>query len=169
MTTVRSSLARDVATVGTATLLSRLLGFVRDVGIAAVLGAGMTSDAFFAAMLIPNLFRRLLSEGALNAAFVPTWMRIGAHGGSDETQRFAEETFGAVLVGLGLLVLIATLLAPLLVHAVAPGFKIADQRFALAVSYLRIALPYVTIAGLVAVAAAVLNAQGCGSVRAAYL
>src|SRR3954469_15401089 len=62
------SLARDVTTVGTATLLSRLLGFFRDVGIAAVLGAGVLSDAYFAALQIPNLFRRLLAEGALNSA-----------------------------------------------------------------------------------------------------
>jgi putative peptidoglycan lipid II flippase len=72
------SLARDVATVGTATLLSRLLGFIRDAGIAAVLGAGVLSDAFFASFLIPNLFHRLLAEGALNAAFVPPWLRLRA-------------------------------------------------------------------------------------------
>ena len=65
------SLARDVTTVGSATLASRLLGFARDMGIAAVLGAGVLSDAFFAVLQIANLFRRLLAEGALNAAFVP--------------------------------------------------------------------------------------------------
>ena len=70
------SLARDVTTVGTATLASRLLGFVRDAGIAAILGAGVLSDAYFAALQIPNLFRRLLAEGALNSAFVPMWIRI---------------------------------------------------------------------------------------------
>jgi putative peptidoglycan lipid II flippase len=162
MATVGSSLARNVATVGTATLLSRLLGFVRDLGIAAVLGAGVASDAFFAAMLIPNLFRRLLSEGALNPAFVPTWMRLRAGGEPDAPRRFAEEAFGMVMAVLGYAALICTLLAPLLVHLVAPGFGVAagDHRFGLAITYFRIALPYVTIAGLVAVAAATLNAEG---------
>jgi putative peptidoglycan lipid II flippase len=75
------SLARDVTTVGGATLLSRLIGFFRDVGIAAVLGAGGLADAYFAALQIPNLFRRLLAEGALNAAFVPMWLRIKAESG----------------------------------------------------------------------------------------
>ena len=75
------SLARDVTTVGGATLLSRVLGFLRDMLIAAVLGAGTLSDAYFAALQIPNLFRRLLAEGALNSAFVPMWLRILAQRG----------------------------------------------------------------------------------------
>src|SRR6202140_852522 len=95
------SLARDVTTVGTATLLSRLLGFFRDVGIAAVLGAGVLSDAYFAALQIPNLFRRLLAEGALNSAFVPTWLRIREERGADGTRRFGERVLGTMLVGLG--------------------------------------------------------------------
>src|SRR5207245_1374029 len=70
------SLARDVTTVGSATLVSRVLGFVRDVGIAAVLGTGVFADAFFAVLQLTNVFRRLLAEGALNAAFVPLWLRI---------------------------------------------------------------------------------------------
>ena len=82
------SLARDVTSVGSATLASRLLGFFRDMGVAAVLGAGPLSDAYFAALQIPNLFRRLLAEGALNAAFVPQWMRIRDEGGA--TRAFAE-------------------------------------------------------------------------------
>jgi len=160
MATTRPSLARDVATVGMATLLSRLLGLARDLGIAAVLGAGLVSDAFFAAMLIPNLFRRLLAEGALNSAFVPAWIRIRADRGPTGTRDFAEQTLGTVLAALGSLALVCTLLAPALVHLVAPGFAAADPRFGLAVVYLRIALPYITIAGLVAVAAASLNAEG---------
>ena len=86
------SLARDVTSVGSATLVSRLLGFFRDMGIAAVLGAGPLSDAYFAALQIPNLFRRLLAEGALNAAFVPIWMRIRDQGG--DTRAFAQNVFG---------------------------------------------------------------------------
>jgi putative peptidoglycan lipid II flippase len=71
------SVVRDVTSVGSATLASRLLGFLRDMGIAAVLGAGPLSDAYFAALQIPNLFRRLVADGALNASFVPVWSGCG--------------------------------------------------------------------------------------------
>jgi putative peptidoglycan lipid II flippase len=165
MLLVRSSLGRDVATVGIATLLSRVLGFIRDLGIATVLGAGTLSDAFFAAMLIPNLFRRLLADGALNASFVPAWIRVRTEGGVAGAQRFGEEALGAMLAVLGSLTLIGTLLAPTLISLTAPGFTVGEPRFALAVGCLRIAFPYVAIAGVVAVVAAALNAEG--RVRAA--
>src|SRR5262245_65913950 len=95
------SLARDVTTVGTATLLSRLLGFFRDVGIAAVLGAGVLSDAYFAALQIPNLFRRLLAEGALNSAFVPMWLRIRDERGAQGARRLGERALRNRPVGVG--------------------------------------------------------------------
>jgi putative peptidoglycan lipid II flippase len=154
------SLARDVATVGTATLLSRLLGFIRDAGIAAVLGAGVLSDAFFAALLIPNLFRRLLAEGALNAAFVPTWMRLREQSDAHAARRFGEATLGTMLVVLGAAAVLSVLFAPLVVRLIAPGFRIEDERFALAVDYVRLSVPYIAVAGLVAVTASVLNAEG---------
>ncbi len=154
------TLARKVATVGAATLLSRLLGFARDVGIAALLGAGTLTDAFFAAMLAPNLFRRLLAEGALNSAFVPAWLRLVRERGTAGAQRFGEDVLGAMLTGLGLFVLAGVLAAPVLIRLLAPGFSADDPRFALAAGYLRLALPYVAIAGAVAVLASVLNAEG---------
>jgi putative peptidoglycan lipid II flippase len=158
MAITRSSLARDLATVGVATLLSRVLGFARDLGIASVLGAGALSDAFFAAMLIPNLFRRLLSEGALNSAFVPIWLRLRS-GGDEAARRFGEEALGTMILALGSITLIGAWLSPMLVHAIAPGFASGEERFELAASYLRIVLPYATIAGVVAIAAAALNAE----------
>ena len=154
------SLARDVATVGAATLLSRLLGFIRDAGIAAVLGAGVLSDAFFAALQIPNLFRRLLAEGALNAAFVPMWLRLRDETGPRGARRFGEATLGTMLVVLGITALLCMLFAPIVVRIIAPGFRIEGERFALAVDYVRLSIPYVAVAGLVAVSAAVLNAEG---------
>jgi len=154
------SLARDVTTVGSATLLSRLLGFFRDVGIAAVLGAGALSDAFFAALQIPNLFRRLLAEGALNSAFVPMWLRIKAERGEADALRFGEGVLGAMILALGATAVLCVLLAPSVVHLLAPGFHLPDERFPLAVEYLRLSAPYVVVAGLVAVAAATLNAEG---------
>ncbi|MBI4275648.1 MAG: lipid II flippase MurJ, partial [Rhizobiales bacterium] len=104
-------MARNVATVGTATLLSRGLGFARDVGIAAVLGAGALSDAFFAALQISNLFRRLLAEGALNSAFVPMWLRIRDQDGPVQARRFGEEIFGMMLVVLGAVVVLCVVFA----------------------------------------------------------
>ncbi len=151
------SLARDVTTVGSATLVSRLLGFFRDVGIAAVLGTGAFADAFFAVLQLTNVFRRLLAEGALNAAFVPVWLRIKAAHGEGGADRFFQEVLVAMLLAAGALTLIGLLFAPAAVHVLAPGFD--GERSALAADYLRIAAPYVVFAGVVAVVASVLNAE----------
>jgi putative peptidoglycan lipid II flippase len=154
------SLARDVTTVGSATLLSRLLGFFRDAGIAAVLGAGVLSDAYFAALQIPNLFRRLLAEGALNSAFVPMWLRLKDESGARGARHFAEAVLGTLMVSLIAIALVCVIFAPTVVHLLAPGFNDPGARFPLAVEFVRFSVPYVAIAGLVAVAAAILNAEG---------
>ena len=152
------SLARDVTTVGSATLVSRVLGFVRDMGIAAVLGAGVFADAFFAVLQLTNVFRRLLAEGALNAAFVPLWLRIKGAQGEDAAQSFLQEVLVAMLLAVGALALIGFLWAPAVVAVLAPGFD--AERSALAAHYLGSATPYVVLAGIVAVIAAALNAEG---------
>jgi putative peptidoglycan lipid II flippase len=154
------TLARDVTTVGGATLTSRLLGFLRDAGIAAILGAGALSDAYFAALQIPNLFRRLLAEGALNSAFVPMWIRIREESGPEGTRRFGEQALGAMARALGLVAVLCLLGAPLVVHVIAPGFATTGERFPLAVTFVRLSVPYVALSGVVAVAASALNAQG---------
>ena len=154
------SLARDVTTVGVATLTSRLLGFLRDAGIAAVLGAGPLSDAYFAALQIPNLFRRLLAEGALNAAFVPMSLRIRDENGLAATRQFGEEVLGAMAASLCGLAVLCMIFAPVLMHLLAPGFRGEGARFPLAVEFVRLSMPYVAAAGIVAVAASALNAAG---------
>jgi len=154
------SLARDVTTVGAATLTSRLLGFLRDAGIAGVLGAGPLSDAYFAALQIPNLFRRLLAEGALNSAFVPMWLRIRDENGPAATRQFGEEVLSAMAAWLCGLVFICIIFAPAIVHLLAPGFRDQGERFPLAVEFVRLSIPYIAISGTVAVAAAALNAAG---------
>ena len=143
------SLARDVTTVGSATLLSRLIGFFRDVGIAAVLGAGVLSDAYFAALQIPNLFRRLLAEGALNSAFVPMWLRIKEEHGERGARRFAEAVLGTCWRALGAVAVLCIVFAPTVVHLLAPGFRELGERFPLAVDFVRLSVPYVAVAGLV--------------------
>jgi putative peptidoglycan lipid II flippase len=154
------TLARDVTTVGAATLTSRLLGFLRDAGVAAILGAGALSDAYFAALQIPNLFRRLLAEGALNSAFVPIWIRIHDESGLEGTRRFGEQVLGAMARVLGLVAVLCLLGAPLVVHVIAPGFESTGERFPLAVTFVRLSIPYIALSGAVAVAASALNAQG---------
>ncbi len=152
------SLARDVTTVGSATLASRALGFARDVGIAGVLGAGVLSDAFFVVLQIVNFFRRLLAEGALNAAFVPLWVRIRQTRGESDAYRFFHQVFGSMLLAAGALAAIGFCSAPAIIGLLAPGFD--GERHALAADYVEIAAPYVALASIVAVVAAVLNAQG---------
>lgn len=154
------SLARDVTTVGAATLVSRLLGFLRDAGVAAVLGAGPLSDAYFAALQIPNLFRRLLAEGALNSAFVPMSLRITEENGPAATQRFGEDVLGAMAVWLCGIALLCAIFAPAVVEVLAPGFRSQGERFPLTVAFVRLSIPYVAVSGVVAVAAAALNAAG---------
>jgi putative peptidoglycan lipid II flippase len=152
------SLARDVTTVGGATILSRLLGVLRDVVIAAVLGAGALADAFFIALQIPNLFRRLLAEGALNSAFVPLWLRRKQEDGERAARRFSEDVLGTLGAALAAIAVLCALIAPLLVALLAPGF--AAESYLYAVYFLRLATPYLAIVGLVAVMAATLNAAG---------
>ena len=154
------SFARNIATVSGATLLSRLFGFLRDVGIASILGAGPLSDAYFAALQIPNLFRRLLAEGALNSAFVPLWMRIENESGRFAARRFSEEVLGTMLLVLGALAILCILFAPQVVGLVAPGFTPGGGRFQLAAVFVTLSAPYIAFVSIVAVAASVLNANG---------
>src|SRR5262245_58424143 len=151
-------LARDITTVGSATLLSRLLGFGRDMGIAALLGAGVFSDAFFAVLQIVNFYRRLLAEGALNAAFVPMWLRIKRADGESGAFRFFYDVFRIMALAVVALALIGMLFAGAVIVLLAPGFD--GERHALAADYLHVAAPYVALAGAVAVIAAALNAEG---------
>ncbi|SLN45826.1 putative peptidoglycan biosynthesis protein MurJ [Pseudoruegeria aquimaris] len=144
-------------TVGVWTLLSRLMGFVRDILIASYLGAGPVAEAFLIAFSLPNMFRRFFAEGAFNMAFVPMFSKK-LEGGEDAAG-FAREAF----TGLATVVLVFTLIAqaamPWLVLAMASGF-LADERFDLAVHYGRIAFPYILFISLAALLSGVLNAAG---------
>jgi putative peptidoglycan lipid II flippase len=155
-----SALGRNFTIVGAATLASRLTGFVRDMLVAAVLGAGAVADAYVAAFLIPNLFRRLIGEGAFNAAFVPIFMRREAEGGRASAQRFAESAL-SLLVGFGLgLLLAGEWLMPWIIGAVAPGFGAGTPKFMDAVAFGRIVFPFVAVILVVAVFTGTLNALG---------
>src|SRR6476661_3713512 len=153
------SLARNVATVGSATLLSRVLGFARDVMIAAVFGTGIRADAFFVAFQLANLVRRVLAEGALNAAVVPLYLRERDEGGEGAAAAFAGRMIGtAAIVLLGAAVVLA-LIMPLVMIALAPGFVLGGPRMLIATDLGRLMLPYLVLAGPLAVMMGVLNAN----------
>jgi putative peptidoglycan lipid II flippase len=152
------SLVRQFVSVGGATLASRLLGFVRETMIAGALGAGPVADAFYAAFRFPNLFRRLLAEGAFNSAFIPLFARTLEGEGEAAARRFAEDVLAVlllILVALTALVMIAT---PLIVTLIAPGFTDNAAKFDLTVTLFRIMFPYLVCMSLTAMLSGVLNA-----------
>lgn len=151
------SLARPVATVGALTMASRLLGFVRDMLVAALLGAGPVADAFFVAFKFPNFFRRLFAEGAFAAAFVPMFAGTLAARGRDEARGFAEQALAFLLAVLFVLVAAAEFGMPYVVAAIAPGFADDPLRHGLAVEFTRITFPYLLFISLVALQGGVLN------------
>lgn len=144
-------------TVGVWTLLSRILGFVRDILIAAYLGAGPIAEAFLIAFSLPNMFRRFFAEGAFNMAFVPMFAKKVENG--DRPSEFAAEAMSGMIFLLAVFTVIGILAMPLLVLAMASGFA-EDERFGLAVEYGRIAFPYIFFISLAALISGVLNATG---------
>jgi len=153
------SLARDITTVGSGTLVSRLLAYVRDAWIAALLGAGPFSETLFAVLQVVNFFRRLLSEGALNGAFVPIWIKLhGSANGAANANRFTWRVLLMMFCVVGSIALLAVFLGRYVIAGIAPGFDDAQQSFAAFLLFLT--APYILLAGLVAVLAAALSAEG---------
>ena len=150
-------LVRGFVTVGGWTMASRLLGFARDIMIAAFLGAGPTAQAFIVAFALPNMFRRFFAEGAFNMAFVPMFSKR-YEAGKDATD-FARDAFSGLASVLILFTLLGQLIMPWLVLAMASGFA-DDERFHLAVTFGRIAFPYILLISLAALCSGVLNAAG---------
>ncbi len=151
------ALLRSIATVGGYTMVSRVLGFARDVLVAAYLGTGPIADAFFVAFKFPNLFRRLFAEGAFNAAFVPMFAGHIATDGRASAKRFAEDTLAVLLAVLFVLVVLIEAFMPQFVALVAPGFVGDATRFPLAVEFTRITFPYLLFISLVSLQGGVLN------------
>lgn len=150
---------RSIATVGGWTMASRVLGFVRDILIARLLGAGVEADAFFVAFRLPNLFRRLFAEGAFNAAFIPLYTRALAERGGFAAHRFAEETLALLVTALLGVALFAELTMPWLMALIAPGFTAEPVKYTLAVQFTRITFPYLVFIALAALYASALNAH----------
>ncbi|MCW5751687.1 MAG: murein biosynthesis integral membrane protein MurJ [Alphaproteobacteria bacterium] len=161
------SLVRSVVTIGGFTMASRLLGFLRDILIAASLGAGLRADAFFVALQLPNLFRRLFAEGAFNAAFVPLFGENRARGGDAGGRDFAEQALAALLFVLVVVVGLFLAGMPYAVLVLAPGFLSQPEKYALAVELSRITFPYLLLISLVSLLSGVLNSLGRFAVVAA--
>jgi putative peptidoglycan lipid II flippase len=151
---------RGAFTVGVWTIASRILGLVRDILMAAILGTGPIADAFFVALRLPNLFRRLFGEGAFNAAFVPSISAILHVDGLPAAQSFAEEATAVMVFWLGAITVLGEIFMPWLLYALAPGFTASPSKFALAVSLTRIMFPYLFFVCLTALFSGVLNAMG---------
>ena len=151
------SLLKALATVSAMTLLSRVLGFVRDLVIARVFGAGLATDAFFVAFKLPNLLRRLFAEGAFSQAFVPILAEYRNRRGAEETRLLVDHVSGALAAALFIVTLIGVVAAPLIILATAPGFTETPGKFDLTVDLLRITFPYIFFISLTALAGGILN------------
>jgi putative peptidoglycan lipid II flippase len=156
---IEAFMIRSFLTVSTGTLASRLLGFARDAMVAALLGAGPVADAFLVAFQLVNVVRRLLTEGALNTALVPAWLRVREADGAVAAAAFAGRVLGTVSAGLIVAAALIGLLMPFVMTALAPGFA-GHATLQLAVDDARLMLPYLAFAGPVTVMMALLNAQG---------
>ena len=151
------ALFRSIATVGGWTMVSRVLGFARDMLIANVIGAGLIADAFFVAFKFPNFFRRLFAEGAFNAAFVPLFAGRLTTDGKEAAVKFAAEAASVLGTVLLVFTLAAMLTMPWLMLAIAPGFIDQPDKFDLTVDLTRLTFPYLTFMALVALMGGMLN------------
>ena len=148
------------ATVGGLTMVSRVLGLVRDIVFAALLGSGPVAEAFVVAFRLPNLFRRFLAEGAFSMAFVPLFARRLEKDGEAEATRFAEEAYAGLFSVLFALTLVAQLAMPWVMLALAAGFADDAEKLSLAIDFSRIQFPYLLCISLMALFAGVLNSVG---------
>jgi putative peptidoglycan lipid II flippase len=161
------SLLRGIATIGVWTLASRVLGFVRDMMMAALLGAGGLADAFFVAFQFPNLFRRIFAEGAFNAAFVPLFAGTLQAAGKDAARAFAGRALAVLVAILLPFTVLVEIAMPWLMLALAPGFADEAGKLALAVQFTRICFPYLLFMALTSMLGAALNAIDRFAVAAA--
>jgi putative peptidoglycan lipid II flippase len=146
--------------VGMATLVSRILGYVRDMVMASLFGAGLASDAFIAAFRIPNTLRRLFGEGSLSIAFVPVFTDCYKLQGPEEAERMAASAIRLVAALLALVAAAGILLSPAVVHLLAYGFTDDPEKYRLCVRLTRLMMPYVLFIGLVAMSMGILNVLG---------
>ena len=152
------NLIKSTGTFGFYTIISRILGYLRDILIAIFLGTGFLADAFFVAFRIPNTFRRLFAEGTFNAAFVPSYTKEMIKGKS-KSIKFAGEIFNILFLGLLFLILLIEIFMPLFVSIIAPGFVEDDKKIQLAINLTRITFPFLMFVSLSSFFSAILNSH----------
>jgi putative peptidoglycan lipid II flippase len=152
-------IARAATTIGTGTLLSRILGFLRDMVIARYFGAGMVADAFFVAFRIPNLWRRLVGEGSLTISFIPVYTEYLTQKSEEESRKVAHIAFTIAAVILLILTILGVFFSPILIRIIAPGFVHVPEKFQLTVTLNQIIFPYLFFMGLFALCMGILNSH----------
>ena len=152
------NLIKSTGTFGFYTIISRLLGYIRDILIAIFLGTGLLADAFFVAFRIPNTFRRLFSEGTFNAAFVPSYTSE-MNKGKKSVNEFANNIFNLLFLGLLILTIVAQIFMPGFVSIIAPGFIDDLEKMDLAISLTRITFPFLLFISLASFFSAILNSH----------
>jgi putative peptidoglycan lipid II flippase len=160
------NLIKSTGTFSFFTLISRVLGYIRDILIAIFLGTGPLADAFFVAFRIPNTFRRLFSEGTFNAAFVPSYASELSQG-KDQSDKFANNVFNLLILGLFFLVIIIEIFMPIFVFLIAPGFDGDNQKMELAINLTRITFPFLFFISLASFFSAILNSHNRFAVASA--
>jgi len=160
------NLLKSTTTFSFFTIISRILGYIRDILIAIFLGTGPLADAFFVAFRIPNTFRRLFSEGTFNAAFVPSYASELANG-KDQSGKFATSVFSLLIISLFFLVLVIEIFMPLFVFLIAPGFTGNESKMDVAINLTRITFPFLFFVSLSSFFSAILNSHNRFAVAAA--
>lgn len=160
------NLLKALVTVSGMTMVSRILGFVRDALIARVFGAGLATDAFFVAFKLPNLLRRIFAEGAFSQAFVPVLAEYKQKKGETETRLFLSHISATLSIVLLIVTIIGLFAAPYIIYLSAPGFAKNPDKFALTVELLQITFPYIFFISLSSLAGSVLNTWNRFSVPA---
>ena len=152
------NLIKSTGTFSFFTIISRLLGYLRDILVAIFLGTSFLADAFFVAFRIPNTFRRLFSEGTFNAAFVPSYSSELIKG-KNKSNKFATEVFNLLLLILLALVLLVQIFMPVFVSLIAPGFIEDTEKMKLAINLTRITFPFLLLISLASFFSAILNSH----------
>ena len=160
------NLVKSTGTFGFYTIISRLLGYLRDVLIAIFLGTSFLADVFFVAFRIPNTFRRLFAEGTFNAAFVPSYTSELAKSNT-KSKSFANKIFNLLFLGLFFLVLVIELFMPAFVSLIAPGFIQNTEKIELAINLTRITFPFLMFVSLSSFFSAILNSHNKFAVASA--
>lgn len=153
------SLFKAMATVAGITGLSRIAGFIRDILMASILGAGPIADAFFVALKLPNFFRKVTAEGAFSVSFVPLYSEVLEKEGSIRAYLFASRMFSIMLCLLSVFTVLFMLVMPYIIYVIAPGFEAGSERYDMAVYMSWITFPYLLLMSLTALLGGVLNAH----------